>query len=209
MAVETKLNIKDRDGKRVGELPLSDEIVDFTPHAAAMRDCVVAYRNNQRAFSASTKTRSQVKASGAKPWRQKGTGRARAGTLASPLFRGGGVIFGPHPKKVRTNLPKKVRKLALKSALAQKLRDNKAAVIDKLEFSEIKTKTAAGILKSLGIDGSVLLLVDKKDDNLCLSFRNIKNVAVRTAENTNAYDVLSHKYLIMTEKSAQLLGLGK
>ncbi len=188
-------------------MQILDEIVSIEPNPQVIHDYIVMIRNNQRAWSASTKGRSEVRGSGAKPWRQKGTGRARAGSLASPLFRGGGVTFGPKPKNIRTILPKKVKQLAFKTAIAEKIKEEKFIVIDELQLEEPKTKKMAEILRNLKVDGKILIVVANSNKNIVLSVRNIPDLTLRRADNINAFDLLYNKWVIMTKESLASLKL--
>ena len=154
------VRVYNEKGKAVGTVAVAERIAAREPHPQLIHDYVVAAQANQRQWSANTRDRSQVTGSTAKPWRQKGTGRARAGSLKSPIFRGGGTVFGPKPKgkSVRVNLPKKMRHAALDTALAEKLRAEKLLVLEKLEMPEPRTKHMAALMKSLKLDGKVLLV---------------------------------------------------
>jgi large subunit ribosomal protein L4 len=194
-------------GKAVGETTIADGVAAREPHAQALHDYVVAVQTNKRHWAANTRDRSLVRASTAKPWRQKGTGRARAGTLKSPIFRGGGTIHGPKPKNVRISLPRKVRRLALETALAEKVRDDKLVVLDKLELPEPRTRLVAGVLKALKLDGKVLLVVGTVNDTVRLASRNIPGLALKAAGNVNALDVLNARVVVATQDALGPMGL--
>jgi large subunit ribosomal protein L4 len=196
-------------GKAVGEATIAERIAECGAHPQAVHDYVVALQANRRLWSASTRDRSLVSGSNNKPWRQKGTGRARAGTLKSPLFRGGGTIQGPRPKpkSVRVNLPRKVRRLALEAALAEKLREGKLVVLDKLELAEPRTRLMAGLLKALKLDGKVLLVVGALSETVRRASRNIPVLALKAAGNVNAHDVLRAGTLVVTQDSLGPMGL--
>lgn len=196
-------------GQVVADLAVNRSISEATVHDQVLHDYVVQLQNSRRAWSASTKTRSEVKASGAKPWRQKGTGRARAGSLASPLFRGGGVIFGPKPKSVKNSFPKRMKKSVFQHALGEKIRQSRLAVVDEIRFEIPKTKVMAQTLKSLNASGSVLLITDKSDKNTLLSARNIPHLTCRCVGDVSAYDILSHSFLVLTKASFHSLGLAE
>ena len=164
-----------------------------------MRNAVIMYEANKRVGSASTKRRDQVAGSTRKPYRQKGTGHARAGSRRSPLWRGGGTTFGPKPRDYSYSMPKKARRAALQSALLAKLLDNEIAVIDKLDFEAPKTKRIAALLKSLGINDSCLIGIVDNDENLWKSVRNLPRVSVCKVSDFNAYEVLKHKRLLLTK----------
>lgn len=194
-------------GQAVADLAVDRSIAEAKVRDQVLRDYVVQLQNSRRAWSASTKTRAEVRASGAKPWRQKGTGRARAGTLASPLFRGGGVIFGPKPKVVKNTFPKRMKKSIFHHALGEKIRQGKLMVVDELQFELPKTKVLAQTLKRLNTSGSVLLVTDKSERNTLLSARNIPHLTCRCVGDVSAYDVLRHAFLVLTRASFQSLGL--
>jgi len=196
-------------GKAVGKATIAARLAECGPKPQVVHDYVVAVQANQRLWSASTRDRSLVSGSNAKPWRQKGTGRARAGTLKSPLFRGGGTIHGPKPKpkSVRINLPRKVRRLALEAALAEKLRDEKLIVLDKLEPAEPRTRIMAGLLKALNLDGNVLLVTAALSDTVRRASRNIPKLALKAAGNVNALDVLKARTVVVTQDSLGPMGL--
>lgn len=196
-------------GKAVGTATIAERVAARAPHPQLMRDYVVAVQANQRHWSANTRDRSQVSGSTAKPWRQKGTGRARAGSLKSPIFRGGGATHGPKPKgkSVRVSLPKKVKRLALETALAEKVRAEKLVVLEKLEVGEPRTRLMAGLLASLKLDGKVLLVAASIDENVRLSARNIPGVALKAARNVNAMDVLRAGTVVLTRESLEPMGL--
>jgi len=196
-------------GKAVGEVAIAERIAAREPHPQLIHDYVVAAQANRRQWSASTRDRSVVSGSTAKPWRQKGTGRARAGTLKSPLFRGGGTTHGPKPKgkSVRVSLPRKVKRLALEVALAEKLRAEKLLVLEKLEIAEPRTRLMAALLKSLRLSGKVLVVGSDIDENLRRSARNIPDLALKAARNLNAMDVLKAGTVVLTRESLEPLGV--
>jgi len=196
-------------GKAVGEVPIAERIAECGPRAQVVHDYVVAVQGNQRLWSAATRDRSLVSGSNNKPWRQKGTGRARAGTLKSPLFRGGGTIQGPKPKpkSVRVHLPRRVRRLALEAALAEKVRDGKLVVLDKLELAEPRTRLMAGLLKALKLDGKVLLVAGTLSEAVRRASRNIPTLALKSAGNVNALDVLKARTVVVTQDGLGPMGL--
>ena len=199
------MTVSDRNGRKVEELTVGDNFAGFKPNKQAIHDYVVMYRYNRRSWTANTKTRAEVRGSNKKPWRQKGTGRARAGRLSSNIFRGGGVTFGPKPKSVYYNLPKKVRKLAFKSALAHRLQNEKVFVIDDLKMERPKTKEVAEIFKKLKLKEKTLLVLSDPGRNEVLSIRNLPNVTLRRADNVNAYDILANVNVVLTKKSFECL----
>jgi large subunit ribosomal protein L4 len=157
------------------------------------------YEANRRHGTASTKTRGKVSGGGKKPWAQKHTGRARAGTVRSPLWRGGGTIFGPQPRDYSYSIPRKAKKVALYSAILAKLKDNEVVLINKLEFDCPSTKRMANLLESLGIKDSCLIIIPNKDEIIWKSSRNIYKLMVKVASDLNAYDVVRHKMLLITK----------
>lgn len=166
---------------------------------AVMFEQVLAQRASKRSGAASTKSRGEIRGGGKKPWRQKGTGRARAGSTRSPIWRGGGTIFGPKPRSYAYRLPKKARRAALCSALAQKARDGEIRVIDTLGFDEPKTKKMRGLLETLGINTSVLVVLADRDSAVELSARNLNRVAVMPVVGLNVYDILRHEVLLISK----------
>lgn len=196
-------------GQVVAELPVKRSVAEARVNRQVVHDYVVQLQNSQRGWNASTKTRGEVKASGAKPWRQKGTGRARAGSLASPLFRGGGVTFGPKPKLVVNRFPRRMKRQVFAYALGEKIRGNKLLVLDEIRLESPRTKMMAQTMKSLGVDGSVLLVTEKSDRNTLLSSRNIPHLTCRCVGDVNAYDILNHEFLVLTKASYDSLHLGE
>ena len=153
----------DNDGGLLEKISLSEDKFGGKVHGSLLRDAILMYEANRRIGTASTKTRKEVSGGGKKPWKQKHTGRARAGSIRSPLWRGGGTVFGPKPRDYSYSIPKKAKKLALESAILAKLKDNEVVLIDKLEFDQPSTKRMVGLLKTLGIESSCLIVIQKKD----------------------------------------------
>lgn len=195
------LPVYNTEGKVVDNVKLDPHIFDGKVNTAAIYQAVCAYRACQRKGLASTKTRGEVSGGGRKPWRQKGTGRSRVGSIRSPLWRGGGVVFGPHPRDFSYHIPKKLKLLALKSALCAKLNESNILVLDNFGVEKTKTKEAAKIFSHLKIKPlkNLLLLLDKMDDNLKLVLRNIDFLEVNLAKNTHAYEIMKHRKLIITK----------
>jgi len=193
-----KLKIKNTKGKDQGELEVKFEMVEDGRGTQAVHDAVVAYNAAQRMGTASTKTMGEVAGSGKKPWRQKGTGRARAGSFASPLWRGGGVVFGPKPRDFAKKVSRKTKQLALRKALSERLKAGDVIVVDELKLSSGKTKDFVGMLSALELNGSALFVAQGTDKNLTLASRNIPNVALATSESLNTYDVLRPDKLVFT-----------
>jgi large subunit ribosomal protein L4 len=193
-----KLAIKDSNGNSAGELEVKFPLVEDGRGTQAVHDVVVAYRAAQRMGTASTKTMGEVAGSGKKPWRQKGTGRARAGSFASPLWRGGGVVFGPKPRDFSKKVSRKTKQLALRKALSERLRAGDVLLLDDLKLASGKTKDFVKVLDALGLKGSALIVANAADQNLALASRNIANVVVTTSESLNTYDVLRPDKLVFT-----------
>lgn len=180
------------------QLPESIFGVSIRPHL--LHQTVIMQLNNRRSGTASTKTRGLVRGSGRKPWRQKGTGRARVGSIRSPLWTGGGTTFGPQPRDYSYRLPKKARREALLSALSLRHQDEKVIVIDKLELAEIKTKLMLEVLKDLGVE-SALIVIHESDEKIERSARNLGTVKVLRADGLNVYDILRYEHLVLTEQA--------
>lgn len=187
-------------GKKVSETELPDEIFSVPVKASVLHEVVRSQLVSKRVGTAASKTRGMVSGSTKKLFRQKGTGNARPGSIKSPLRKGGGVIFGPSPRSYAFQVPKKVRKLALKMALSSKREDNTVFVIDDLKMEEIKTKVLAGVLKNLDLN-DLLIVSDAEDTNLALSSRNIPDVKVIKTAGLNVYDILKFKNLLLVESS--------
>jgi len=193
-----KLTVKDSKGKDQGELEVKFGLVEGGKGTQAVHDTVVAYQAAQRMGTACTKTMGEVAGSGKKPWRQKGTGRARAGSFASPLWRGGGVVFGPKPRDFTKKVSRKTKQLALRKALSERLRAGDVVLIDDLKLDSAKTKEFIGVLSALELKGSALIVSQASDKNLSLASRNVPNVALATSESLNTYDVLRPDKLVFT-----------
>ena len=193
-----KLTIKDSKGNNQGELEVKFPMIENGKGTQAVHDTVVAYRAAQRMGTACTKTMGDVAGSGKKPWRQKGTGRARAGSFASPLWRGGGVVFGPKPRDYTKKVSHKTRQLALRKALTERLKAGDVVLVDDLKLESAKTKEFIGFLSALEIKGNALIVAQGGDKNLTLASRNVPNVALTTSESLNTYDVLRPDKLVFT-----------
>jgi large subunit ribosomal protein L4 len=193
-----KVALYNSGGAQVGEIELKDDIFGVKINEAVMHQAVVQYLAGLRRGTASTKTRAEVRGGGKKPWRQKGTGRARVGSIRSPLWRGGGIIFGPQPRNYEIKLPKKIKRLALKSALSAKVQAGELVVVDALEFSQPKTKEMAQVLKGLNAENA-LVVVNLENVNAVKSVRNIKGVKPLAATNLNVYDILKYNKLVITQ----------
>ncbi len=199
MAVADILNM---DGEKVGEADLTDEVFGVPVKQHVLHEVVRMQLANRRAGTAATKGRSQVRGGGQKPYRQKGTGRARAGSRRSPLWRGGGVVFGPSPRSYCYKVPKKVRRLALKMALTSKLQEEALVVVDRLDLETPKTKRFVEVMTALRAN-EALIVTDRKIGNLELSSRNVPHVKVMRSDGLNVYDILRHKHLILLEPSVK------
>jgi large subunit ribosomal protein L4 len=191
-------NIK---GENVGQIDLKDEVFGVNVNEAVLHDAVVNYLANQRIGTQSTKTRSEVRGGGRKPYRQKGTGRARAGSSRSPIWRKGGVVFAPKPRSYKYSLPKKVKRLALKSALSSKVQKDNIIVLDQLSMAEPKTKEFAVILDNLKVDNKALIVTAGVDRIIVKSARNIPGITPTHANTLNVYDILHHDKLIITKEA--------
>jgi large subunit ribosomal protein L4 len=193
-----KLAIKDSNGKSAGELEVKFPLVEDGRGTQAFHDVVVAYQAAQRMGTACTKTMGEVNGSGKKPWRQKGTGRARAGSFASPLWRGGGVVFGPKPRDYTKKVSRKTRQLALRKALTERLRAGDVVVVDDLKLASSKTRDFMKVLTALGLKGTAVVVANSADENLTLASRNVANVTLTTSDSLNTYDVLRPDKLVFT-----------
>lgn len=193
-------------GEKVDSVKLDSDVFNGNVNTAAIQQAVTAYRANQRRGLAQTKTRGEVSGGGRKPWKQKGTGRARVGSIRSPLWRHGGVIFGPHPRDFSIKLPQKIRALALKSAISLKLNEDNFIVLDAFKLNNTKTKEAAKVFSNLKIKPAkkVLLLLEAIDNSTQLALRNIGILNVNLAKDTNAYEVMNCAKLVITRE-----GLGE
>lgn len=200
-----KLTIKNTQGKDQGELEVKFPLVEDGRGTQAVHDAVVAYQAAQRMGTACTKTMGDVAGSGKKPWRQKGTGRARAGSFASPLWRGGGVVFGPKPRDFTKKISRNTKQLALRKALTERLRAGDVVVVDDLNLSSAKTKAFVGTLDTLGVEGTALVVGQGKEKNLELAARNLPQVVLTTSESLNTYDVLRQDKIIISKGAFEQL----
>ena len=193
------------DGNKVGDIELNENVFGVEIRPDVMHEVVVNYLANQRQGTQSTKTRTEVRGGGIKPWRQKGTGRARQGSIRAPQWVGGGVALGPKPRDYRYSVNKKVRRLALKSALSSKVADNDIIVLEGLKIDEIKTKKVVEILSNLGVTEKALIVLPENDRNVVISARNIKGVDTTFVGAINTYEVLNHtKCIIVKDAVAKL-----
>lgn len=201
-----KVTVYDMRGNQVGELELKDEVFGVPVNEALLHQAVVRHLANQRQGTVATKTRGAVSGGGRKPWRQKGTGRARHGSIRSPIWVGGGVTFGPQPRDFRQKLPKKARRAALRSALSGKVAAGDFLVLNELTVDQPKTKAVVELLSNLKVDGEKALFVTSGvDRNVVLSARNIPGVATSRAVDLNVYDVLAHRKVIITQDAVNAI----
>lgn len=193
-----KLSVKNSQGKAAGELEVKFELIENGRGTQAVHDTVVAYQAAQRSGTACTKTAGEVAGTNKKPWRQKGTGRARAGSFQSPLWVGGGVVFGPKPRSFAKKVNARTKQLALRKALSERLKAGDVIVVDDIKLSSPKTKEIIGVIDALQIDGTALIISTGENKNLVLATRNLPNVDLTTSESLNTYDVLRQDKLIFT-----------
>lgn len=198
-----KVAMYDVNGAEVGEVELAEAIFGIEPNEHVLHEAVVMQRASLRQGNHKVKWRSEVRGGGRKPWKQKGTGRARQGSTRSPNWVGGGVVFGPRPRSYAYKLPKKVRRLAIKSALSAKVIDQDVIVLDQLALEQPKTQVFAGILQNLKVDKKALIVAANIDENVVLSSRNIPGIKFVDAEGINVLDVLSHDKLIITKDAVE------
>lgn len=192
-------NVFNQAGEKISEVALNDAIFGITPNQQVLYDVVNAQRAALRQGTAKTKTRSEVRGGGRKPWRQKGTGRARHGSIRSPQWRGGGVVFGPIPRSYAVKVNQKVKQLALKSALSHIASENILVLVDNLTVAEPKTKLFAEIMNNLKLERNTLVLVDSIDKNLLLAANNLPNVLVREVSQASVYEILKVQHVLLTE----------
>ncbi|UXY41742.1 50S ribosomal protein L4 [Granulicatella adiacens] len=195
----TKVTLFKQDGTTNGEIELNSDIFGIEPNENVVFDAVIMQRASLRQGTHAVKNRSAVSGGGRKPWRQKGTGRARQGSIRSPQWRGGGIVFGPTPRSYSYKLPKKVRRLAIKSVLSQKVLDNKLVVVEALQFDAPKTKEFAQVLSNLNVDTKVLVVVESSNDFAFLSARNIPNVTIVDETDVTVLDVVNNDKLLFTK----------
>jgi large subunit ribosomal protein L4 len=198
-----KVALFNQNGSKVGEVELNDSVFGIVPNQAVLFDAIIMQRASLRQGTHKTKVRSEVAGGGRKPWRQKGTGRARQGSIRSPQWRGGGTVFGPIPRSYSYKLPKKVRRLAIKSALSSKVLEENILVLEGLAFETPKTKDFLTVLNSLSVDKKALIVTANLEENVALSARNIPGVTVVTADGINVLDVVNHDKLIMTKAAVE------
>jgi len=197
----TAIDLKTQDGGTAGSVTLDAELFGIEPNLAVLHQVVTAQLAARRSGSANTKTRAEVRGGGAKPYRQKGTGRARQGSIRAPQFTGGGIVHGPKPRSYRKKINKKMNRLALCSALSDRAQSERVVVVDQWQFSTPKTKDAVSVLENLDLDGKVMMVVAPTDDTAIRSFRNLPSVQLVQASELNAYDVLCSDWLVFTSQT--------
>ncbi|MFZ5897679.1 MAG: 50S ribosomal protein L4 [Bacillota bacterium] len=193
-----KVAVVNTNGERVGEIELSEDVFGQPVNEAVLHEVVVMHLANRRRGTHDTKTRAEVRGGGRKPWRQKGTGRARHGSIRSPIWRGGGIVFGPHPRDYSYSVPKKVKRMALKSALSAKVKEGKLIVLDALTLAEPKTKEMVNVIDNLKVNNGALFVTAERDLNVEKSTRNIPGFKSLEARQLNVYDLLDHDNLVLT-----------
>jgi large subunit ribosomal protein L4 len=201
-----KVALFKQDGTQAGDIELNDSVFGIEPNKSVLFDAVIMQQASQRQGTHDVKNRSEVAGGGRKPWKQKGTGRARQGSIRSPQWVGGGVVFGPTPRSYSYKLPKKVRRLAIKSALSSKVIDNDLIVLEALAFNAPKTKEMIQVLSNLSADRKALVVTADYNDYVALSARNIPGVTVVTANGVSVLDVLNHDKLLMTKDAVEKVG---
>ena len=193
-----KIDVYDLKGKKVSDVELAENVFGIEPNEAIVHSVLVNYLANQRQGTQSTKTRSEVRGGGRKPWRQKGTGRARQGSIRAPQWIKGGIALGPKPRSYYYTVNKKERQLAVKSVLSSKVLENTLVVVDSLDMKEIKTKEMVKVLNNLKVEGKTLMLLPEKNENVQKSARNIEGVKTTLVNTINVYDLLKYKNLVIT-----------
>ncbi len=193
-----KIDVYNMEGKKVSNVELNDNVFGIEPNEAVVHSVLVNYLANQRQGTQSTKTRSEVSGGGRKPWRQKGTGRARQGSIRAPQWVKGGIALGPKPRSYKYTVNKKERRLAIRSVLSSKVLENNLVVLDKAEMKEIKTQAMVKTLANLKVEGKTLILLPERNENVQKSARNIKNVKTTLVNTINVYDLLKYNKLVVT-----------
>jgi large subunit ribosomal protein L4 len=193
-----KIDVYNIEGKKVSDVELNENVFGIEPNEDVVHSVLVNYLANQRQGTQSTKTRSEVSGGGKKPWRQKGTGRARQGSIRAPHWVGGGIALGPKPRSYKYRVNKKERRLAIRSVLSSKVLENELVVVDKIDFKEIKTKNMVNALTNLKVEGKTLVVLPEKNENVQKSARNIEGVKTSLVNTINVYDLLKYKNLVIT-----------
>ncbi|MGN1351523.1 MAG: 50S ribosomal protein L4 [Clostridia bacterium] len=200
-----KIDVYNMQGKKVSDIELNENIFGIKPNEKVVHTALVNYMANQRQGTANTKTRAEVSGGGRKPWKQKGTGRARQGSIRAPQWFKGGIALGPKPRDYRYTINKKERRLAIKSVLSSKVLENNLVVVDKLELDEIKTKNMVNVLENLKVEGKTLIILPEKNLNVQKSAKNIEGVKTGLVNTINVYDLLKYNKLILTVDSVKSL----
>jgi large subunit ribosomal protein L4 len=198
-----KVNLYNQAGTELGQVELADSVFGIEPNEAVLFDAVIMQRASLRQGTHKVKTRSEVRGGGAKPYRQKGTGRARQGTIRAPHYVGGGTVFGPTPRKYGFKLNRKVRRLALKSAFSQKVVENNIVVLDKIELQEMKTKEMVAILNNLKVEGKVVIVANENVEGVARAARNLKNTFVVDSKGISVLDLMHYDTLVITQEAAK------
>ena len=193
-----KVDVYNIEGKKVSDVELKEEIFGIEPNEAIVHSVLVNYLANQRQGTQSTKTRAEVRGGGRKPWRQKGTGRARQGSIRAPQWIKGGIALGPKPRSYKYTVNRKEKQLAIKSLLSSKVLENDLVVVDKFDFKEIKTKQMATAMKNLKVESKALVVIPEKNENVQKSARNLEGVRTSSVSTLNVFDLLKHKKLVLT-----------
>jgi large subunit ribosomal protein L4 len=199
------IKVKNASGSEVGDYEVKFELIENGRGTQAVHDAVVAYTSAQRSGTACTKTVAEVAGSGRKPWRQKGTGRARAGQVRSPIWRGGGVVFGPRPRSFAKTISKKTKRLALRKALSERLKDSEVMMVDALSFEKPSTKACLALGDSLGLTGTTLFVAESVNDNFVLSARNVPYFDTTLAATVNTYDILKYDHIVFTKGAFEMV----
>ena len=200
-----KIDVYDINGKKVKELELNEAVFEIEPNEAVVHSVLVNFLANQRQGTQNTKTRSEVSGGGKKPWRQKGTGRARQGSIRAPQWIKGGIALGPKPRSYKYTVNKKERALAIRSVLSAKVLENELVVVDNMPLKEIKTKEMVKALNNLKVEGKALIMLPTKNENIQKSARNIEGVKTTLVETINVYDLLKYNKLVVTEDTVKKL----
>ena len=200
-----KVDVYDLKGKKVSDVELADSVFGIEPNENIVHSVLVNYLANQRQGTQSTKTRAEVRGGGRKPWRQKGTGRARQGSIRAPQWIKGGIALGPKPRSYKYTVNKKEKRLAIKSILSSKVLEKELTVVDKLELAEIKTKTMVKALADLKVEGKTLIIIPEQNKNVVMSARNIEGVKTILVNNINVYDLLKYNKLVLPLETVKKL----
>ncbi|MCX6530743.1 MAG: 50S ribosomal protein L4 [Acidimicrobiaceae bacterium] len=204
-----KIEMKNAAGKKAASIEVADSMFGITPNIPVMHQVVVAQLAHRRSGTQSTKTRAEVRGGGKKPFKQKGTGNARQGSIRAPHFSGGGVALGPKPRKYSQRTPKKMIQLALRSALSDRMSENKVVVVEDWGFAAPSTKAASAAITALGMSGRVMIVLERKDESAWKSFRNLTDVHVLSTPELNAYDILCNDWIVFTKASLPAMEVAK